>query len=435
MNVPEESARLYARAVKVSPGGVHSPVRSFRDVGGTPIFFQRADGCHLFDVDGNRYIDFCMSWGPLIFGHRDQEIATAAKEAIDRGSSFGAAEAHSLALAELIAGEIPWVDKIRFVNSGTEAVMTAIRVARAATGRSKILKFAGCYHGHADGLLVDAGSGLAGQAVTSSAGVPAGTAADTLVAPLDDLPAVEAVFAEHGDSIAAVIVEPVPANFGLLPQKGNYLAALLEIAHRSGALLIFDEVITGFRLAFGGAAEKYGITPDLVTYGKIIGGGFPVGACAGRGDLMDLLAPAGPVYQAGTLSANPVAMAAGLAALRKLLREPPYPLLESRMQRLAERLKTIGPMSTGTQLHLVSEGSLFWLTLGDVNDAAGVARSPAGIPGTQKDSFPELFHYLLEHGVYISPSAFEVGFLSTAHGEQELDAFADAVTQFVDATV
>jgi glutamate-1-semialdehyde 2,1-aminomutase len=429
----KQAARLYARALAVSPGGVHAPVRSFRDVGGPPVFVDRAAGSHLFDVDGNRYVDFCMSWGPLIFGHADQSIAAAAKRAIDRGSSFGAAEAGSLELAELITGAIPWVDKIRFVNSGTEAVMGAIRVARAATGRDKILKFAGGYHGHADSMLVSAGSGLAGQAVADSAGVPASAAADTLVAPLDDLDAVAAIFAQHGDAIAAVIIEPLPANYGLLPQKEGYLAALANIAHANGALLIFDEVITGFRLAFGGGAEKYGVVPDLVTYGKIIGGGFPVGAYGGRGELMELVAPIGPVYQAGTLSANPVAMAAGHATLARLKREPPYTQLESRLQNLAARINNADTVNAGTQLQLVAAGSLFWLAFGNNNCAGSIARSPAAIPAVQKERFPALFHHLLERGFYISPSPFEVGFLSTAHSEAELHALADSICDFVDA--
>jgi glutamate-1-semialdehyde 2,1-aminomutase len=429
----KQSARLYERALAVSPGGVHSPVRSFRDVGGTPVFTERAAGSTLFDVDGNHYIDFCMSWGPLIFGHADADIATAAKHAIDRGSSFGTAEAGSLRLAELITGEIPWVDKVRFVNSGTEAVMGALRVARAATGRDKILKFAGCYHGHADSMLVSAGSGLAGQAVADSAGVPAAAAADTLVAPLDDLPAVEAIFAQHVNCIAAIIVEPLPANFGLLPQREGYLASLADIAHRNGALLIFDEVITGFRLAFGGGAEKYGVTPDLVTYGKIIGGGFPVGAYGGRGDLMDLVAPQGPVYQAGTLSANPVAMAAGHATLSRLLSEPPYALLESRLQSLTNEINHTPTPIGGTHLQLVSAGSMFWPAFRDAETGSSVVRSPDTIPGAQKELFPTLFRHLLERGFYIAPSPFEVGFLSTAHTERELNAFADAIGALADS--
>ncbi len=311
----ERSASLFERARKVSPGGVHSPVRSFRGVGGPPRFIERAEGAYLFDVDGNRYTDYCLSWGPLMFGHRDPEIHQAVSHALERGWSYGAAEPYSLELAELMTTSMPWAERVRFVNSGTEAVMSALRVARGATGRSKILKFDGCYHGHVDSMLVRAGSGLAEMASPDSAGVSAATAAETIVVPLNNESALEQALALHGKDIAAVIVEPVPANNGLLVARPEWLQAVARLTKAYGALLIFDEVITGFRVAFGGMAELTGIRPDLVTYGKIIGGGFPVGAYAGRAELMDLVAPAGPVYQAGTLSANPVAMSAGLAML------------------------------------------------------------------------------------------------------------------------
>ena len=429
----EQSAALFARARKVTPGGVHSPVRAFGKVGGTPVFIASADGAYLFDVDGNRYLDFCLSWGPLIFGHNDPDIAEAAKRAIDRGTSFGAAEAGSLELAELITSAIPWVEQLRFVNSGTEAVMSAIRLARAATGRDKILKFAGCYHGHADALLVQAGSGLAGQAVADSAGVPAGTAADTLVAPLDDLAAVEAVFAAHAGQIAAVIIEPVPANHGLLPQREGYLAALATLARSHGALLIFDEVITGFRLAFGGAAEYFGVTPDLVTYGKIIGGGFPVGAYGGRAELMQQVAPSGNVYQAGTLSGNPVAMAAGLAALRKLQRVSPYAELEARTRALALTLQTGPGRHSRLRVNCQTAGSLFWICLANEGekslDKTGNIRSPAQIPATHARLYPPLFHALLDNGIYLAPSPWEVGFLSTAHDVACIEDFTHSFSR------
>jgi len=430
MTKHEQSARLYARAQQVTPGGVHSPVRAFRAVGGNPVFIDRAEGPYLFDVDGNRYLDFCMSWGPLIFGHADPDIAAAAHAAIDKGCSFGAAEQGSLELAELITAQIPWVEKIRFVNSGTEAVMSAIRVARGATGRSKIVKFAGCYHGHSDGMLVAAGSGLADMAVADSAGVTAGTAADTLVAPLDDLPAVEQLFAAHGKDIAALIIEPLPANNGLLPQRDGYLKVLAEIVRAHGALLIFDEVITGFRLAFGGAAEFYGVTPDLVTYGKIIGGGFPVGAFGGRAELMDQVAPVGPVYQAGTLSGNPVAMAAGQAALQKLLRLQPWAALAKRGEALRENITTISenlPQSGKSKLNCVAIGSLFWITLANATTHDGVARATHQIPSMQSKLFPKFFGGLLNRRFYLAPSAFEAGFLATVHGDEELADFAQAI--------
>ena len=430
----KQSERLYERAQQVTPGGVHSPVRAFRSVGGTPVFIERAEGPYLFDTDSNRYLDFCMSWGPLIFGHADPDIAAAAHAAIDKGCSYGAAEAGSLELAELITGHIPWVEKIRFVNSGTEAVMSAVRVARGATGRTKILKFAGCYHGHSDGMLVAAGSGLADMAVADSAGVTAGTAADTLVAPLDDIPAVEQIFATHGADIAAIIIEPLPANNGLLPQRDGYLSALAKIARANGALLIFDEVITGFRLAFGGAAEFYGVTPDLVTYGKIIGGGFPVGAFGGRADLMDQVAPVGAVYQAGTLSGNPVAMAAGHAALRKLLRDKPWEMLAKRAALLRENIASISKDQLQRKKispNCVAIGSMFWITFTDSATHDAVARAEWQIPPAQHILFPALFHGLLNRGYYLAPSAFEPGFLSTAHDESELSEFAQALGEIL----
>jgi glutamate-1-semialdehyde 2,1-aminomutase len=428
------SARLYERAQQVTPGGVHSPVRAFRSVGGQPVFIERGQGPYLFDVDGNRYLDFCMAWGPLIFGHADPDIAAAAHAAIDKGSCYGAAEQGSLELAELITGKIPWVEKIRFVNSGTEAVMSAIRIARGATGRNKLLKFAGCYHGHSDSMLVAAGSGLADMAVADSAGVTAATAADTLVAPLDDLAAVEQLFARHGKDIAAVIIEPLPANNGLLPQSEGYLQRLAEIARAHGTLVIFDEVITGFRLAFGGAAEFYGVTPDLVTYGKIIGGGFPVGAFGGRTELMDQVAPNGPVYQAGTLSGNPVAMAAGHAALRKLLRDKPWEMLAKRGAVLRDKIVSISadqPQAQKISLNCVAVGSLFWITIDDSANQDVIARAQWQIPPAQKILFPALFHGLLDRGYYLAPSAFEAGFLSTAHSDGELNEFTQALGEIL----
>lgn len=442
----EQSAALFARALKVTPGGVHSPVRAFRQVGGTPVFMDRADGAYLFDVDGNRYLDFCLSWGPLIFGHNDPDISDAAKNAISRGTSFGAAEASSLELAELITSAIPWVEQLRFVNSGTEAVMSAIRVARAATGRDKILKFSGCYHGHMDGLLVQAGSGLAGQTIADSAGVPAGTTADTLIAPLDDLAAVENIFAAYGAKIAAVIIEPVPANHGLLPQREGYLAELATLTRKHGALLIFDEVITGFRLAFGGAAEYFGVVPDLVTYGKIIGGGFPVGAYGGRAELMAQVAPSGDVYQAGTLSGNPVAMAAGLAALKKLLRLSPYAGLNALTRELATQLPAHAARHSNIHVTCQTVASLFWICLD--NAAARPSNNvgdrvikkvhdicnPAQIPGAHAQLYPPLFHALLDNGFYLPPSPWEVGFVSTAHDNLCIHAFTVAFGAALEST-
>src|SRR5213083_222953 len=312
------SREYFERALRVSPGGVHSPVRAFKGVGGTPIFFRSAQGAKLISVDGREYIDFCQSFGPLMLGHRDPDVSGAVEEAIETAWSFGACEPYSLELAEWITSRLTWVEMLRFVSSGTEAVMSALRVARAATGRNQILKFEGCYHGHSDSLLVKAGSGLAGAAASSSAGVSANVASETLVAPLDDEEAVRNIFAEHGKDIAAVILEPLPANYGLLIQRREFIEETVKIAREHGALVIFDEVISGFRVALGGMVEVLGMRPDLVTYGKVIGGGFPVAAYGGRKDLMELVAPVGPVYQAGTLSGNPIAMTAGLWALNQI---------------------------------------------------------------------------------------------------------------------
>ncbi len=415
-----ESENLFERAKKVSPGGVHSPVRGFRGVGGTPRFIRSAKGVELLDVDGNRYVDFCMSWGPLIFGHQDPDVREAVEAALGRGWSYGTAEPYSLELAELITGEISWVQKIRFVNSGTEATMAAARVARGATGRSKILKFDGTYHGHADSFLVRAGSGLAEMASPDSAGVPRELAEATIVVPLDDLKSVEEAFSLHGKEIAAVMIEAIPANNGLLLQKDGFNRRVMEIAHKQGALVIYDEVITGFRVGFGGMAEREGLSPDLVCYGKIIGGGFPVGAYGGRADLMDLVAPAGPVYQAGTLSANPVAMSAGLAMLKKLKRENPYSRLEARTTALADRLEEIAH-EKGAPIRVQRFASMFWTVMGEVATADGVVRTPTQTPATQKERYARAFHTLLAEGVYLAPSGYEVSFLSTAHQDGDLE--------------
>src|SRR3979409_1025245 len=311
------SREYFERALRVSPGGVHSPVRAFKGVGGTPIFFRSAQGATMTSVDGREYIDFCQSFGPLMLGHRDPEVMAAVEEMISTAWSFGACEPYSLELAEWITSRLPWVEMLRFVSSGTEAVMSALRVARAATGRNQILKFEGCYHGHSDSLLVKAGSGLAGVSASSSAGVSANVASETLVASLDDENAVRKIFAEHGKDIAAVILEPLPANYGLLVQRRDFIEETVRIAREDGALVIFDEVISGFRVALGGMAEVLGIRPDLVSYGKVIGGGLPVACYGGRKDLMGLVAPGGPVFQAGALSANPGGMRAGLATRPK----------------------------------------------------------------------------------------------------------------------
>jgi glutamate-1-semialdehyde 2,1-aminomutase len=388
------------------------------------VFIQSASASRLTDVDGQQYVDFCMAFGPLILGHTHPAVLAAVNAAASRGWSYGAAESGSLELAELITGRLPWVERLRFVNSGTEAVMSALRLARAATGRAVILKFEGCYHGHVDSMLIRAGSGLAGlgadgTGTADSAGVTPGVAGDTVVLPLDDIPALEALFAARGTDLAAAIIEPLPANHGLLPQRQEFLDALAWQCQQHGALLIFDEVITGFRTAFGGMAEITGIRPDLVTYGKIIGGGFPVGAYGGRRDILELVAPLGPVYQAGTLSANPVAMAAGLATLRQLEDGTAYLALDDNGKLLDDLLRDVA----GLRVQRV--GSLFWLVL-DAASSPGPIRTPAGLTARSVARFAPYFHTLLAGGFYLPPSPYEVGFLSTAHTEDDLRAFAAA---------
>ena len=413
------SEELYTRALQVAPGGVHSPVRAFRSVGGTPLFMTGGAGARLTDVDGREYLDFCMAFGPLILGHGNEAVRNAVIEALGRGWSLGTAEPYSLELGEYICSRIPWVQNLRFVNSGTEAVMSALRVARAATGRSKILKFEGCYHGHADAMLLRAGSGLADAPLPDSAGLGAEVVRETVVAPLDDEQALEAVFANHGRELAAAIIEPLPANYGLLPQRTAFLATLARLAKAHGALLILDEVISGFRVGFQGYAPLAGIEPDLVTYGKIIGGGFPVGAYGGRRELMQLVAPAGPVYQAGTLSANPVAMCAGLAALRQLNDGTLYAQLEARGARLERGLRAL------PGLIVQRVGSVFWICLGTATGM--VLRSPKHYPAGCAQRYQAMYHPLLARGVYLAPSAFEVGFLSAAHTEADIDLLIEAI--------
>jgi glutamate-1-semialdehyde 2,1-aminomutase len=413
------SQELFDRSLKIAPGGVHSPVRAFKSVGGTPIFFKSASGAHLTSVEGKSYIDFCQSFGPLILGHRDADVAAVVRETIELAWSFGACEPYSLELAEWITSRLPWVEKIRFVSSGTEAVMSALRVARAATGRSKILKFDGCYHGHTDSLLVKAGSGLAGgpgESATDSAGVSQAVAHETLVAPLDNEDTIRKIFDTHKGEIAAVIVEPLPANYGLLLQRKEFLQELRQLTAANGTLLIFDEVISGFRVALGGMAELLGIKPDLVTYGKVIGGGFPVGAYGGRKDLLEMVAPAGPVYQAGTLSANPVGMRAGLATLKKVESEGVYAKLETRTAKFAADLKT-GFDKIGSRLTVSRQGSIFWIH----GRTDGVIRRLEQIPKDHAARFKPFFHACAQSGVYLAPSGYEVGFLSYAHGDAVLN--------------
>jgi glutamate-1-semialdehyde 2,1-aminomutase len=418
------SAELYARACRVIPGGVSSPVRAFRAVGGTPLFIARGAGAEVLDADGRRYLDFVGSWGPLILGHAHPAVVAAVSEALARGTTFGAPCAAEVELAERVTAAYPAAEQVRFVSSGTEAVMSAIRVARAFTGRDLVVKFAGCYHGHADHLLVAAGSGLATFGRPSSAGVPEAFTACTRVLPLDDEAAAAALFAREGAHIAAVIIEPVPANHGLLPQRPEFLAQLRRLTREHGALLIFDEVISGFRLARGGAAQRLGTRPDLATFGKVIGGGMPVGAFGGARAIMARLAPDGDCYQAGTLSGNPVAMAAGLATLDVLERESGWDRLESCGAELERQLQPALSRSP-FPLHLVRQGSLFWLACHE----SGAPRTAATLSSRESARFAALFHAMLERGIYLPPSAYEACFLSLAHTSGDLTRFAETLRE------
>jgi glutamate-1-semialdehyde 2,1-aminomutase len=411
-----------ARAERLMPGGVSSPVRAFRAVGGTPLVIRRGAGAEIEDVDGCRYTDFVGSWGPLILGHAHPEVVRAITDAASRGTTFGAPGEMEIELAERIAAAYPGVEQVRFVSSGTEATMSAIRLARGATGRDRIVKFSGCYHGHADHLLVAAGSGLATFGHPSSAGVPTAFARETIVLPLDDEARLTALLRREGDRIAAVIIEPVPANNGLLIQRPEFLASLRRETERAGTLLIFDEVISGFRLARGGAAELFGITPDLATFGKVIGGGLPVGAFGGRRDVMHHLAPDGPVYQAGTLSGNALAMAAGLATLTVLERDRGWERLEATGRALATLIEPVLAASVYPAT-LVRLGSLFWLSL----QAGPPPRSAETVDLEAGARYRPIFHALLDRGVAMAPSAYEVGFLSLAHLTSHLQKLRDAL--------
>jgi glutamate-1-semialdehyde 2,1-aminomutase len=418
------SGDLYARACAVIPGGVNSPVRAFRAVGGTPLFIERGSGQHVFDADGRSYLDLVCSWGALILGHAHPAVVAAIAEASRNGTTFGAPCAGEVELAERLVQSYPALEQVRFVSSGTEAVMSAIRVARAFTGRDLIVKFSGCYHGHADHLLVAAGSGLATFGRPSSAGVPEAFTACTRVLPLDDDAALEALFDREGDHIAAVIIEPVPANHGLLLQRPEFLKGLRDITARHGALLIFDEVISGFRLARGGVAELSGIVPDLATFGKVIGGGMPVGAFGGPRRIMSRLAPDGDTYQAGTLSGNPVAMAAGLATFDILANESGWRKLEALGAEL-ERVLAPALAQAPFPLHLVRAGSLFWISF----HAAGAPRTAAPLSEREAARFSALFHAMLERGIYLPPSAYEACFLSLAHTGADLQRLAQGLSE------
>lgn len=420
-----KSQELFKRAVNRIPGGVNSPVRAYGAIGETPRFIQGAVGSSIFDVDGQKYLDYICSWGPMILGHNHPVIRDAVVRACENGLSFGCATEREVEMAEFICERIPHVEMIRMVNSGTEAVMSAIRVARGFTGKSKIIKFAGCYHGHSDALLVSAGSGVMTSGVPDSAGVPKGCTQDTMIAVYNDLESVKQLLEESNDEVAAVIVEPVGANMGVVPPKDGFLEGLRTLCDEHKALLIFDEVITGFRLKFGGAAEYFGVTPDLVTYGKIIGAGMPVGAYGGRKEIMEMVSPAGPVYQAGTLSGNPVAMAAGLAQLKLLWEDQDvYTRIYRKGEYLFEGIqKILKENEVPYQVnHTASLGCNFF-TSEKVTDYTSAKTADT-------KAFAEYFKYMLNHGVHLAPSQFEAMFLSDAHTQEELDLTLELVEQY-----
>jgi glutamate-1-semialdehyde 2,1-aminomutase len=417
-----QSDAWFERAKKVTPGGVNSPVRAFGSVGGTPLVIRSAAGALITDSDGREYLDFVGSWGPLILGHAHPKIVAAVEAACRRGMSYGAPCQPEIELAEEVCAAYPGVDQVRFVSSGTEAVMSAVRLARGATGRDLVVKFAGCYHGHVDYLLVAAGSGLATFGQPSSQGVPNELAALTRVLPLDDTAAAETLFAAEGERIAAVIIEPVPANNGLLLQRPEFLKTLRSLCTKHGALLIFDEVITGFRLGPGGAAAHYSIKPDLATFGKVIGGGMPVGGFAGSRKLMKHLSPEGGVYQAGTLSGNPVAMTAGLTTLRVLQKEDGWKRLETLGAYLEQTLTNV-LAETSLDAKLVRLGSLFWIAW----HAKEAPRSAEALDANAAKVYARVFHSLLDQGIALAPSAFEIAFLSLAHTRRDIDRLAEGL--------
>lgn len=417
----EKSQKIYEMACRVMPGGVNSPVRAFKSVGGNPRIIEKGEGAYLFDVDGNRYLDFCCSWGPLILGHCDPDIVKAVKTQVDLGMTFGATTEAEYKLADFIIRKIDSVESIRFVSSGTEAVMSAIRLARGYTGRDLILKFEGCYHGHSDHLLVKAGSGLATFGQPSSAGVPEAITSHTAVLPLNDEEALSNFFIKNGDKLAAVVIEGVPANNGLLIQSHEFMRLLRSLTQKHGTLLIMDEVITGFRLGMGGASAYYAIPPDLVTYGKIIGGGMPVGAFGGSSEIMNKLSPLGPVYQAGTLSGNPVAMSAGLATLEKLADGKIYADLEAKNRRFVSKLNE---KLDGLVVSIPGIASIFWVVFqkelprsADKIDTDGIAH------------YNRMHKSVLNDGLYLPPSGYEVCFLSAAHTDEMLDGAAEILAK------
>src|SRR5882757_7084166 len=417
-----KSAELYAKAKTYFPGGVNSPVRAFKSVYGTPLFIQKGDGSHIWDADDNQFIDFCCSWGPLILGHNHPKVREKVIDAMQNGMSFGAPTALENELAELIVKNNKFIEKLRFVSSGTEAVMSAIRLARGYTKRDKILKFEGCYHGHSDSLLVKAGSGLVTFGETSSAGVPKSFADETIVVALDDREALKKAFKEFKDQIAAIIIEPIPANNGLLLQEKEFLQYLRDICTQNGTLLIFDEVISGFRIGFEGAAGYYGIQPDIITYGKIIGGGLPVGCYGASAEVMDHISPVGAVYQAGTLSGNPVAMAAGIAQLTELSKMGFYRDLNKKTEEFVESIQRFAT-ARNYKFKVFTIGSIFWFAFTDKEAIRRADEIDAG----SMEQFKKFHRELINRGVYLGPSGYEVGFISSAHTKIELEKAKRAI--------
>lgn len=427
MSKRNQSEELYKSATVLFPGGVNSPVRAFKAVGGTPIFIDKGKGAYITDADGNTYMDFCCSYGPLILGHAPSEVVKAIQETCVNGTSFGAPTKLENELAELIISNHKYLDKIRFVNSGTEATMSAIRLARGYTGRNKIIKFEGCYHGHADALLVEAGSGLATLGTSSSAGIPEAYTQETIVIPLHNEEAVNLAIEKYKDDIACIIIEPIPANNGLLLQDKSYLSFLREVCTREGILLFFDEVISGFRVGFEGAAGLYGIKPDLLAFGKIIGGGLPVGAYGASTEIMACISPDGPVYQAGTLSGNPVAMASGIAQIKACLEPDFYDKLAEKTAVFVAEINDFA-LVKGYAFKLVSVGSIFWIAF---SQKEKIQTSNDIDAGTMAD-FKNLHAALLDRGIYVGPSGYEVGFVSRAHSSEDLSQAAQAFKDSLD---
>jgi len=422
-----QSADLFDRAQRVIPGGVNSPVRAFRSVGGKPVFIKRGQGSRVYDEDGNSYIDYVCSWGPLVLGHAHPQVVESIRKAAADGTTFGASTALEVELAEMIVEAVPSIDMVRLVSSGTEALMSAIRVARGYTGREKVIKFEGCYHGHSDGLLAKAGSGVTTLGIPDSAGVPAGTTSDTITLPYNDIRAVTHVMKEVGDEVACIVLEPVAGNMGVIPPKPGYLQGLRDICDQFGALLLFDEVITGFRVAYGGAQELYGVTPDLTTLGKIIGGGLPVGAYGGKREIMEVVAPLGPVYQAGTLSGNPLAVSAGIATLKVLQTPGLYDDLQKKAGKLSKGILDVANQA-GIPVRLNSVGSMstLFFTETEVTDYGSAKTSDT-------DRYARYFREMRTRGIYLAPSQFEAAFVSTALADRDIDTTIAAAREAMGA--